>query len=81
MTEQVQFNAPDPAKIPHYVPGVGDPGAYGHFASWIPAYDTLYAVRDERWLTVAYAEAGAPRPRLRVAAGDLARLAFPLTVE
>lgn len=81
MVEQVQFNAPDPARIPHYVPGVGQPGAYGHFASWIPAYDTLFAVRGERWLTVAYARSGVPRTQLRAEAAALARAAFPLTVK
>ena len=62
MAEQVQFNAPDPAKVPHHVRGIGDRAAGEHFASWIPAYGTLYAVRGNRWLTLAYSVAGESRP-------------------
>ena len=79
MTEQVQFGAPDPSKLPHPVPDVGDPGAYNHYASWVPAYNTLYAVRGNRWLTIAYSAAGETRPRRLVAATALANLAFDLT--
>lgn len=79
MTEQVQFNAPYPAKDPHHVAGVGDPGPGEHFASWIPAYSTLYAVRGNRWLTLAYSVAGEARPQRLAAAAALARQAFRLT--
>lgn len=79
MVEQVQFNAPDPARIPHAVPGVGDRSAGEHTASWIPAYSTLYAVRGNRWLTVAYSAAGIPRPQRKARATALARTAFELT--
>ncbi len=76
INEQVQFGAPDPAKLPHPVPGVGEPGADDHYASWVPAYDTLFAVRGNRWLTVACSRAGVPSSRLRAEAAVLARLAF-----
>jgi hypothetical protein len=79
MAEQVQFNAPDPAKVPHHVPGVGDRAAGEHFASWIPAYSTLYAVRGNRWLTLAYSVAGKTQPQRLAVAAALARLAFRLT--
>ena len=79
MTEQVQFNAADPAKDPHHVAGVGDPGAGEHFASWIPAYSTLFAVRGNRWLTVAYPIAGETRAQRLAGATALTRLAFRLT--
>jgi hypothetical protein len=79
MVEQDQFYGTDPSKHPHPVPGVGDPGAYGHTASWIPALSTLYAVRGNRWLTVAYSVPGSSRPQRREAAADLARSAFRLT--
>jgi len=79
MVEQDQFYGTDPAKHPHPVPGVGDPGAYGHTASWIPAFSTLYAVRGNRWLTVAYSVPGTSRPQRREAAAALARSAFRLT--
>jgi hypothetical protein len=79
MTEQAQFGAPDPAKLPHPVPDVGEPGAYDHFASWVPAYDTLFAVRGNRWLTVAYSRSGVPTARLLDEAAALARLAFRLS--
>lgn len=79
MTEQVQFNAPYPAKDPHRVAGVGDPAPGEHFASWIPAYSTLYAVRGNRWLTLAYSVAGETRPQRLAAAVPLARQAFKLT--
>jgi len=79
MTEQVQFNAPYPAKDPHHVAGVGDPAAGEHFASWIPAYSTLYAVRGNRWLTLAYSVVGKTRPQRLAAAAPLARQAFRLT--
>ena len=79
MVEQDQFYGTDPAKHPHPVPGVGDPGAYGHTASWIPAFSTLYAVRGNRWLTVAYSVDGTSRSRRRAAAAALARRGFSLT--
>jgi hypothetical protein len=79
MEEQVQFNAADPAKVPHQVAGVGDRAAGNHYASWIPAYGTLYAVRGNRWLTLSYSVAGETRPRRLAGAADLARLAFRLT--
>jgi hypothetical protein len=79
MVEQDQFYGTDPAKHPHPVPGVGDPGAYGHTANWIPAFSTLYAVRGNRWLTVAYSAPGTSRPQRRDAAAALARSAFRLT--
>ena len=79
MTEQVQFNAADPAKDPHHVAGVGDPAAGEHFASWIPAYSTLFAVRGNRWLTVAYPIAGETRAQRLAGATAVARLAFRLT--
>jgi len=79
MVEQDQFYGTDPAKHPHPVPGVGDPGAYGHTASWIPAFSTLWAIRGNRWLTVAYSVPGTPRPQRREAAAELARSAFRLT--
>jgi uncharacterized membrane protein len=79
MAEQVQFNAADPTKVPHAVPGVGDRSAYNHYASWIPAYSTLYAVRGNRWLTLVYSVAGETRAQRLAAAADLARRAFSLT--
>ncbi len=77
--EQVQFNAADPAKVPQAVPGVGDKGAYNHFASWIPASSTLWAVRGNRWLTVAYSVSGRTRPQRLAAAAPLARQSFRLS--
>jgi hypothetical protein len=79
MVEQVQFNAPDPARIPHPVPGVGDRSAGNHYASWIPAYSTLFAVRGNRWLTVAYSVRGMRRPQRLAGAVALARLGFKAT--
>lgn len=79
MTEQVQFNAAYRDKVPQAVPGVGDPGAHNHYASWIPAYSTLYAVRGNRWLTLSYSIAGETRPQRLAGAAALARLAFRLT--
>jgi hypothetical protein len=79
MVEQDQFYGTDPAKHPHPVQGVGDPGAYGHTASWIPALSSLYAVRGNRWITVAYSVPGFSRPQRRQAAAVLARSAFRLT--
>jgi hypothetical protein len=79
MAEQVQFNAADATKVPHAVPGVGDRAAYNHYASWIPAYNTLYAVRGNRWLTLSYAVAGETPPQRLAAAAALARRAFSLT--
>jgi hypothetical protein len=79
MVEQVQFNAPDPARIPHAVAGVGDRSAGEHTASWIPAYSTLYAVRGNRWVTVAYSAPGVLRAERKANAAALARKAFRLT--
>jgi hypothetical protein len=79
MVEQVQFYGTDPAKSPHPVGGVGDPGAYEHTASWIPAFSTLYAVRGNRWLTVSYAAMGVPKDIREARAAALARQGFRLT--
>jgi len=79
MVEQDQFYGTDPAKHPHPVPGVGDPGAYGHTASWIPALSTLYAVRGNRWLTVGYSVVGLSLSQRQPMAAALARRAFRLT--
>ncbi|MGN6587050.1 MAG: hypothetical protein ACTHKT_06190 [Solirubrobacterales bacterium] len=79
MAEQVQFNAADPRKVPHHVAGVGDRAAGEHFASWIPAYSTLYAVRGNRWLTLAYSASGETRPQRLAKVTVLARRAFRLT--
>lgn len=79
IAEQVQFNAADPDKLPQPVPGVGDKAAYNHYASWIPAFSTLWAVRGNRWLTVVYSLAGRTRPQRLTEAADLARLAFKLS--
>ena len=79
MVEQMQFYAAHPAKRPHPVAGVGDPGAYGHTASWIPALNSLYAVRGNRWLTVTYSVAGTSPTRSKEKAAALARRAFRLT--
>jgi hypothetical protein len=79
MVEQVQFYGTDPAKRPHAVAGVGDRSAHEHTASWIPAFSTLYAVRGNRWVTVAYSVEDLPRPRRMAAAAVLAREAFRLT--
>lgn len=79
MQEQVQFNAAYPDRVPRAVPGVGDRGAHNQYASWIPAYSTLYAVRGNRWLTLAYSVPGETRPQRLAGAAALARLAFRLT--
>ncbi|HET8566179.1 MAG TPA: hypothetical protein VFL77_06860 [Solirubrobacterales bacterium] len=79
MTEQVQFNARYPSKDPRHVAGVGDPAAGEHFASWIPAYSTLYAVRGNRWITLAYSIAGESRRQRLAGAAALARQAFRLS--
>lgn len=79
MVEQAQFGAPDAAKLPHPVAGVGEPAAYESDASWVPAYHSLFAVRGNRWLTVAYGVAGSPNARARAEAARLARLAFRLS--
>lgn len=80
MAEQVQFNASDPSKVPHHVRGVGDRAAGEHFASWIPAYGTVYAVRGNRWLTLDYSVAGKSEAQRLAAATALALLAFRLSV-
>ncbi|HXR61474.1 MAG TPA: hypothetical protein VN732_09120 [Solirubrobacterales bacterium] len=79
MVEQVQFNAGDPAKVPHEVPRVGDRAVHNHYASWIPAYSTLYAVRGNRWLTIAYSLAAETRSRRLREAAALARESFRLS--
>ncbi|HUC00968.1 MAG TPA: hypothetical protein VMS11_14190 [Solirubrobacterales bacterium] len=76
MVETAQFGAPDPAKLPHPVARVGDGGAQSGSAEWVPAYHSLFAVRGNRWITVAYAVAGEPGRRLRAEAAALARAAF-----
>jgi hypothetical protein len=65
--------------VPHAVPGVGERSAYDHYASWIPAYSTLYAVRGNRWPTLAYSVADESRSGRLAAAAVLARRAFSLS--
>jgi hypothetical protein len=79
MVEQVQFNAPDPAKIPHNLPAIGDRAAGNRYASWIPALSSLYAVRGNRWITVAYSAPAETRAQREAAAIAIARQAFRLT--
>lgn len=79
IVEQVQFYGTDPRTAPQAVAGVGDRSAHEHTASWIPAFSTLYAVRGNRWVTVAYSVEGLPRPERKLAAAALARQAFKLT--
>jgi hypothetical protein len=79
IVEQVQFYGTDPARTPQAVAGVGDRSAHEHTASWIPAFSTLYAVRGNRWITVAYSDPALPRPQRRENAAALARQAFKLT--
>lgn len=79
MEETTQFGVPDQAKVPHPVAGVGEKGAYNQSASWVPALGSLFAVRGNRWITVAYSAAGQDNGESRDEAADLARLAFKLT--
>jgi hypothetical protein len=79
MVEQNQFGAPDPGKVTHPVPNVGDPAPGNQNASWIPDLGSLFAARGNRWLTVAYAVAGVPSPRARDRAAALAILGFRLS--
>jgi hypothetical protein len=81
MVETAQFGAPDPAKVPHPVAGVGEPAAYESDASWVPAYHSLFAVRGNRFLSVAYGVARTPDRRLRADAAVLARAAFRLSAD
>ena len=77
--ETVQFNAPDPRKVPHPVPHVGEKSAYNSAASWIPNLRSLLAVRGNRWLTVTISVAGKSDRQLRDEAAVLARAGFKLT--
>ncbi|HET7122010.1 MAG TPA: hypothetical protein VFI17_12280 [Solirubrobacterales bacterium] len=79
VVETQQFGAPDPAKMPHPVPGVGESGAYGQSAEWIPGLGTLLAVRGNRWVTISYAAAGESRPTRKAAAATVGRRAFRLS--
>ena len=79
MTEQNQFGAPDPGRVTHPVPKVGDPAPDDQNASWVPDLGSLFATRGNRWLTVSYSVAGFPSPRARADAAALARLGFRLT--
>lgn len=79
MVEQNQFGAPDPSRITHPVPGVGDPAPGNQYASWVPGLGSLFAVRGSRWLTVAYAVDGVSSTQARDRAAALARLGFRLT--
>ncbi len=79
VVETAQFGAPDPARIPHPVAGVGDPRLGAGGANWVPGISTLLAVRGRRWVTVDYSAAGHSRPRRLAAASALARDAFQLS--
>jgi hypothetical protein len=81
MEETVQFGATDPRSVPHPVPGVGEPAAGNHDANWVPSQQTLYAVRGNRFVTVAIAVPDTPESHLRAEAARLARRAFRLTAK
>jgi hypothetical protein len=81
MVEQDQFGAPDPSRIAHHLPGVGDPAPGDQNAGWVPGLGSLFAVRGNRWLTVAYSVDGLPSARARDRAAELARLGFRLTAD
>ena len=79
IAESVQFNTEDPEGLPQPVPDVGEKAAYNADASWIPALDSLLAVRGNRWLTVTIAITGRSDRELRAEAAVLARAGFKLT--
>jgi hypothetical protein len=79
MVEQDQFGAPDPGRITHPVPDVGNPAPGNQNASWVPDLGSLFAVRGNRWLTVAYSVDGIASPLARERAAALARLGFRLS--
>jgi hypothetical protein len=81
MEETVQFGVSDPRSVPHPVAGVGEPAAGNHDANWVPSQQTLYAVRGNRWVTVAIAVPHTPASRLRAEAARLAIRAFRLTAQ
>ena len=79
MVEQNQFGAPDPGRMVHPVPNVGDPAPGDQNASWVPNLSSLFATRGNRWLTVAYSVEGVGSARARERAAALARLGFRLS--
>lgn len=79
IAETVQFNTENPAGLPRPVPHVGEKAAYDADANWIPALDSLLAVRGNRWLTVTISVPGRSDRRLRNEAVVLARAGFRLT--
>jgi hypothetical protein len=79
--ETVQFNEEKPEGLPQPVPDVGEKAAYNSDAQWIPALNSLLAVRGNRWLTVTYTVAGRADRRLRDQAAVLARLGFKLSAK
>jgi hypothetical protein len=81
IAETVQFNTENPEGLPQPVPHVGEKAAYNADASWIPALNSLLAVRGNRWLTVTIAVASASDRELRSEAAVLARAGFKLTAD
>ncbi|HEY2715713.1 MAG TPA: hypothetical protein VGI73_05780 [Solirubrobacterales bacterium] len=79
MVEQDQFGAPDPSRITHPVPHVGDPAPGNQNASWVPGLGSLFATRGNRWLTVTYSVGGVTSAQARARASVLARLGFRLS--
>lgn len=79
MVEQNQFGAPDPGRVTHPVPKVGDPAPGNQNASWVPDLASLFASRGNRWLTVAYSAAGVPSAQARDRAAALALVGFRLS--
>lgn len=77
--ETVQFNTEHPAGLPQPVPHVGEKAAYNADASWIPALNSLLAVRGNRWLTVTISDKGKSDKELLTEAAVLARAGFKLT--
>lgn len=78
MVEATQFGAPDPRKVPHPVPGVGEHGTGNHNANWIPVGHSLFVLQGNRWVTVEVGIQGLSERHLLAEASSLARAAFRL---
>jgi hypothetical protein len=74
--EAIQFSFDTPQRRPRDVPGVGDPGANFHGATWTPANREMLAVRGNRLLILDLYVMGASSGASKRAAAGLARRVY-----
>ena len=77
MEEQQEFHAPDAARRPHHIKGIGQDRTYGGSgAFWTPSLNRLIAYRDRTMIIVGFTVKGSTDQQRERGAVKLAKLTF-----